>query len=108
MEEDSKTQTLADYFDQVFAPGSGEEDMLNTATKYTLRLSPAQIKCLSFLNFAKNEIENGKNKQAIEEFIDKYLQFKQYCNSQNFILRIFDFHSLRHYIGSGLNIDVKK
>lgn len=106
MEENEKQQDLTNIMQGLFQATSGEEDMLRVATKYTLQLTQEQVKLLLFIKWASTFTE--KHRERLNNFVNEYLEMKQYCNSGIFVMKLFEFLSLKRFIETGLDLKVQK
>lgn len=110
-----KKQNLEEVFSDLFkggTTGTGEEELLRLASKYSMQLYAVQIKCLLFLDYMKAQCLyfNFKLEYTIlDNFIKKWLEWKEYNNSANFILRIIGDISMRRFLTEqSFKVDIKK
>lgn len=112
---DSPTEdvNLEDSFQSLFktsVSGTGEEELLRIASKFSVQLSMAQIRALVYLRWiSKHSKMPQERKEQIATFIEDYLQYKQYSGSAMFVMRALDSISLRKFIGeNAFKIDIQK
>lgn len=110
-----KTQNLEEAFNQLFKGGStstGEEELLRLASKYSMQLSARQIKALLFLQFKAQQFEYFdlvNESKIIQNFIVKWLEWKEFNNSAGFIMRVIGDISMRRFITeSAFKVNVQK
>jgi len=106
----NKDQNLEEAFSDLFkggTTGTGEEELLRVASKYSMQLSTAQMKALLYLKW--RAVIDVKAQLALDAFIEKWLQLKEYNNSAGFIMRVIDFISLRRFLTEqSFKVDIKK
>lgn len=110
-----KNQNLEEIFSDLFkggTTGTGEEELLRVAAKYSMQLSAAQIKCLLYIAFeadkarANNDV---KSAAILNNFIIKWLEWKEYNNSAGFIMRVIGDISMRRFLTEqSFKVDIKK
>lgn len=102
---------LEDTFGSLFktsTSGTGEEELLRIASTYSRQMSARMIKALLYLIWLK-EHTNQKQKMLIEQFIEKWLEYKQFNNSDVFVMRALDSISLRKFIGeNAFKVNIEK
>lgn len=107
-----KSQKLEEAFNDLFksgATGTGEEELLRVASKYSMQLTTAQMKCLLYLKWIANTNEDPLVYSALDNFVQKWLELKEYNNSASFIMRVIDFISLRRFLTEqSFKVDIKK
>lgn len=108
-------RNLEDAFQSLFktsASGTGEEELLKIASTYSRQISAAQIRAILYLEWiGRNLKANGKTVEAsqVSHFVDRWLELKQYNNSDMFVMRALDSISLRKFIGeNAFKIDIQK
>lgn len=108
---DASDVNLEDAFQGLFktsASGTGEEELLRIASTYSRQLSARMIKALSYLHFIIPKL-NPVQKRQVEDFIKNWLEYKQYNNSDVFVMRALDSISLRKFIGeNSFKVDIQK
>lgn len=107
-----KNQNLEEAFNNIFKGGAtstGEEELLRVASKYSMQLSSSQMKCLLYIKWWADITNDPIKKLALNDFITKWLEFKEYNNSAPFIMRVIDFISLRRFLTEkSFQVDIKK
>ena len=98
---------LSQALQNLFQPTSGEEDMLRVATKYSLQLTAEQVKLLLYIKYVAKIVKPDTG-EKLDAFVADYLEYKQYNNSALFVMRLFEFLSLKKYLGQGMEIKVDK
>jgi hypothetical protein len=112
---------LEEAFGNIFnttKSGTGEEELLRIASQFSLQLTGAQMKLLSYLlhraerSQVLGEINSDSNflaeAQLIRQFVVKWLEYKQNNNSDVFVMKALEHISLRHFINENsfkVNID---
>jgi hypothetical protein len=108
---DNKTN-LEEAFNDLFKGGTtstGEEELLRVASKYSMQLTTAQMKCLLYLKWWGNLSGDPVQKMALDEFCQRWLELKEYNNSASFIMRVIDFISLRRFLTEqSFKVDIQK
>jgi len=104
---------IEEVFNELFKGGTtstGEEEILKTASKYSMQLSAGQIKLLLYINDCAYRIGiETKDGERLMKFIKMWLEWKQYNNSASFIDRIMSHLSLKRFIGeNAFRVDIKK
>jgi len=83
--------------------GSGDEELLKVASKYSLQLSGDQMRALSLLELIKPEC-NSTDQKRITAFVENYLKMKEYNGSDMFVMAALREISLKKFISSiGIN-----
>lgn len=91
--------------------GTGEEELIKLASKFSRQLSIRQIRALMYLKdlslrFEKIDLVKSKR---LNFFVENWLEWKQYNHSDMFVSRIIGDISMRKFINDQtLKIDVKK
>jgi hypothetical protein len=76
---------------------NGEEELLKTATKYTIQIAPDQSRCLLFVRYVARLASNDIKKDQLNGFVKDWLEFQRYNNSQSFIMRILEAIALKRF-----------
>lgn len=95
-----ETKSAEDIFGGLFgasASGTGEEELLRIASKYSLQLSGRQVQCLIKLRLHA-ELAEAPTKKTLDSFIEKWLEWQQYHGSMAYIMRALDSVALRKFI----------
>lgn len=102
---------LEDAFQNLFktsASGTGEEELLRIASTYSRQITAGQIKTLLFLEWTKL-YQPLERQIQIQSFINRWLELKQFNNSDMFVMRALDSISLRKFIGeNAFKVDIQK
>ena len=108
MEKKSIEQAVNDLF-KGGTTGTGEEELLRLASKYSMQLSAQQIKCLLYIKYWANMTGDPVQKMTLDEFVQLWLAWKEYNNSAGFIMRIIGDISMRRFITEqSFKVDIKK
>lgn len=119
MEEDELTAVplektdvnLEDAFGSLFktsTSGTGEEELLRIASTYSRQITARMIKALAYLHWLSDHT-NEKQKRLIQNFINHWLEYKQFNNSDKFVMRALDSISLRKFIGeNAFKVNIEK
>jgi len=90
------------------ASGTGEEELLRIASTYSRQFSAKQIKVLLYLEWQAKQYPPEIRRQ-ISDFITRYLELKQYNNSDGFVMKALEFIALRKFIGdNAFKINIEK
>ena len=98
--QEKENKNLDEAFANLFGGSSslgGEEEMLRIASTYSRQITSYQIKCLLFLELKASRLDE-KNKEALNSFVKRWLELKQYNNSASFVVRALETISLRKFI----------
>lgn len=96
--------SVEDAWSKVFATsvsGSGEEELLRLASKFSLQLSTAQMRVLLYLSLRAIDLEDqGRDSDArkLKHFLEAWREWKQYNHSDVYVMRALDSISLRRLI----------
>lgn len=124
----SQDKNLEQAFSNLFkssVSGTGEEELLRIASRYSLQMSAQQIKCLLFLEHKarmydelykvakqQNDLRWVKYKftaDYLTTFVSRWLDLKQHNNSDVFVMRALDSVALRKYINeNSMKINIEK
>lgn len=113
-EETPEITNLEDTFQGLFsssASGSGEEELLRIASKFSLQVTAKQIRCLLFLLDTADYYQDRQPKTALRlrGFVTRYLEQKQYNNSDVFVMKALEFISLRKFLNeNSFKVDIQK
>jgi len=112
MELGKKEVNLEEAFSDLFKGGTtstGEEELVRVASKYSMQLSTRQMKALLYIHAWATKTKNAAEKLTLDNFIQKWLELKEYNNSAGFIMRVIDFISLRRFLTEqSFKVDSKK
>lgn len=110
--EAQKTLSTEELFSGLFgasASGTGEEELLRIAAKYSLQLSGRQIRCLIKLNMLADQIPNTPTSLALHSLITHWLEHKQHHNSGMYVMAALDSIALRRFITTeAFKVNVQK
>lgn len=108
-------ETLEDKLQNIFGgnvSGTGEEELMRLATKYSLQFHSRQIRILLYLNdlaFRYEAISRPVIAQRLRAFVTMYQDLKQYNNSDMFAMRALDAIALKKFIGeNAIKVNVEK
>lgn len=104
--EEAKKENLEELFSDLFqqTSGTGEEELLRIASTYSRQITGYQMKLILFLEYLANVADHS----AIKDFIVRWLELKQFNNSDRFVMRALEYISLRKFLGENaikVNID---
>lgn len=113
VEPEGDGTNLEDAFQSLFrtsASGTGEEELLRIASTYSRQITASQIKVILYLEWLiLNENIPATRKTQLRAFVDRWLELKQYNNSDMFVMRALDSISLRKFIGeNAFKINIEK
>lgn len=109
----SNEQNLEQAFKNLFKTSSsanGEEELLRITANYTRQISGRQMLCLLALRYYAGILPHPDDRAALTQFIDQWLEYKQYHNSAPFLMRALDAISLRKLTNENtmkINVDKK-
>jgi len=102
---------MEDAFGKLFSTsssGTGEEELLRIASTYSRQFSSKQIKVLLYLEWSI-PIYPPDTQKRIRKFIDRYLELKQYNNSDGFVMKALEHISLRKFINENtMKVNIEK
>jgi len=107
---------LEDAFANLFkssTSGTGEEELLRIASRYSLQLSAHQIRLLLFLeqkawHMADSE-KFPQTSKRLRNFVQRYLELKQHNQSDIFVMKALEFISLRKFLNeNSLKVNIEK
>lgn len=113
MEEETKKTdiNLEDSFQNLFstsASGTGEEELLRIASTFSMQITTRQMKALLYLEWAAIGLAPERRRQ-VQQFVERWLEFKQHNNSDMFIMRALDSISLRKFVGeNAFKVNIEK
>jgi hypothetical protein len=103
---------LEDAFQGLFktsASGTGEEELLRIASTYSRQISASMIKAVLWLEWSAAISRDPEYTKRMTRFIDRWLELKQFNNSDQFVMRALDSISLRKFIGeNAFKINIEK
>lgn len=113
---ENNNQNLGAAFQQLFGAklsGTGEEELLRLASTFSVQLSARQVKTLVYLYcYVANAFEldeKPKVAQFFRDFVLKYIEYKQFNNSDIFVMRALDSIALRKFMNENtMKIQVQK
>lgn len=119
MPEEEKTEdipqnagNLEDAFQNLFktsASGTGEEELLRIASTYSRQITTRQIKSILYIEWRAGEAEGLSQTELMRNFVTRWLELKQYNNSDLFVMRALDSISLRKFIGeNSFKVNIEK
>src|ERR1700690_622778 len=82
--EPTDDNQLEDIFSKMFqssVSGTGEEELLRIASTYSRQIHAKQIKVLLYLEYRASIAKNPATKRILKSFVDRWLELKQYNNS---------------------------
>jgi len=100
------------FFENLFQSSSlteGEAETLKVATEYTIFLDGQKIRALLLLKIYALITDNEKEREIINEFIEKYLLYQRYNQAQKFIVKVLESLTLKKFLGQNwLKVEVQK
>lgn len=98
---DIPQQSAEDLFNGLFgasASGTGEEELLRIAAKYSLQISGRQVRCLLRLRMYQTKAGDQPASDILKSFIEKWLEWQQYHGSMAYVMRALDSIALRKFV----------
>jgi hypothetical protein len=106
---DAPEANLEDAFQNLFktsASGTGEEELLRIASKFSTQLTAPMIRAVLYLEWIATAHPDGVR---IRQFIDRWLELKQYNNSDVFVMKALEHISLRKFINeNSVKVNIEK
>ena len=103
---------LEDIFSKMFqssVSGTGEEELLRIASTYSRQIHAKQIKILLYLEYRAFTSKSHTTKKVLKSFVDRWLELKQYNNSDAFVMKALEFISLRKFLNeNSLKVNIDK
>ena len=110
--EPTDDNQLEDIFSKMFqssVSGTGEEELLRIASTYSRQIHAKQIKVLLYLEYRATIAKNLATKRILKSFVDRWLELKQYNNSDAFVMKALEFISLRKFLNeNSLKVNIDK
>ena len=112
--EKKTPENLEDAFQNLFqtaASATGEEELLRIASTYSRQITSAQIRLLLFLEDRAYVIEEKYPVLAmrLKSFVKNWLEYKQYNNSDVFVMKALEHISLRKFLNeNSLRVNIEK
>lgn len=104
--------SLDDIFAKMFqssVSGTGEEELLRIASTYSRQIHAKQIKTLLYLEYRAQTTKNPETRKVLTAFVTKWLELKQYNNSDAFVMKALEFISLRKFLNeNSLKVNIDK
>lgn len=94
-------QSAEDLFSGLFgasASGTGEEELLRIASRYSLQITARQVRCLIKLRMHMEKAGEQRSSVILRSLIEKWLDYQQYHGSMAYIMRALDSVALRKFI----------
>jgi len=111
-EQEPEGANLEDAFQGLFktsASGTGEEELLRIASTFSMQLTMQQVKTLLYIKWIASTTKDPVLKARYTDFVAEWLQFKQFNNSDLFVMKALDSISLRKFIGeNAFKINIEK
>jgi len=113
MTENTGEQKLSaeEVFQNLFgasASGTGEEELLRIAAKFSVQISGRQMRCLVKIQ-GHLEQASVKTKTALIAMVAKWFELKQYHNSNIYVMRALDSIALRKFVNENtFKVNVQK
>lgn len=86
----------------------GDEELLRVATSYTRQFNSDQIKGIILLKWI-SKIVSDRERSQINDFIDTWLDIKQYNNSSAFVRQIVDSIAIKRLVNANnLKVNIEK
>ena len=104
--------SLEDIFAKMFqssVSGTGEEELLRIASTYSRQITAPQIRCLLYLEYRAFTSKSATTPKILRSFVDRWLELKQYNNSDAFVMKALEFISLRKFLNeNSLKVNIDK
>jgi hypothetical protein len=92
--------------------GSGEEELLRIASRYSLQITANQIKALLFLEYLADMWKAYDflwEAEFLYKFCAKWLQLKENNNSDMFVMKALEYISLRRFLNEqSFKVNIQK
>lgn len=89
--------------------GTGEEELLRIASTYSRQMSARQIKAVLYLESVSRRDPDPDRRVWLQAFIERWLELKQYNNSDVFVMKALEHISLRKFINENtMRVNVEK
>lgn len=109
---DDVDKNLEDAFANLFktsASGTGEEELLRIASRYSMQLTAAQIKVLLWLEWAAETQAPPHQRKWIHNFVGRWLALKENNNSDVFVMKALEYISLRKFLNeNSFKVNIEK
>lgn len=105
-----KEKNLENIFQNLFeqTSGTGEEELLRIASTYSRQMTAYQIKGLMLLRFCARWSPEYV-REALDDYVANWLEFKQWNNSALFVMKALEFISLKKFLGeNAIKVNVEK
>lgn len=107
----SEAHQMEESFEEIFgasASGTGEEELLKIAARFSRQLTARQMRCIIKLK-AHMQLAGDKTRRTLEAIVSEFLELKQYHNSNLYVMRALDSVALRRFINeNSVKINVQK
>jgi len=104
--------TLEDKIQSAFGgtfSGTGEEELLRVASKFSLQYTGNQIRIMLYLYDVALRYKGASNSERLVAYVNKYSELKQFNNSDRFVMTALESIALKRFIGeNALKINVEK
>jgi len=105
-------KNLEDAFSNLFktsASGTGEEELLRIASRYSMQLTASQIKVLLWLEWAADTQAPPTQRAWIHAFVGRWLSLKENNNSDVFVMKALEYISLRKFLNeNSFKVNIEK
>lgn len=108
-------QNLEEAFSDLFktsVSGTGEEELLRIASTYSRQISASQIRCLLYIELRAERFRLSGDEitaRALHQFVNRWLELKQYNNSDVFVMKALEHISLRKFLNeNSLKVNIEK
>lgn len=111
MKQQTLDLSMEGILDDAFSSqsGTGEEELLRIASKYSLQLSGAQLRTLTICSMIYNQVPDHPNSKALRGIVEKWLEMKQYHGSNLYVMRALDSIALRRFVNeNSVKVNVQK
>jgi hypothetical protein len=102
---------LEEKFQDLFrtsVSATGEEELLRIASTYSRQLTAQQIRLILLLEYLVFDLPERSAKK-IQHFVHRWLELKQYNNSDAFVMKALEFISLRKFLNeNSFKVDIQK
>lgn len=95
---EAKAEELFENLTASSASGTGEEELLRIASKFSKQVSMRQIRKLIILKVVAPNFSNETVRQGLKDVVDIWIEYKQYHQSNGYVMAALDAISLRKFI----------
>lgn len=103
----SQEGIIEDAFSQ--QSGTGEEELLRIATKFSVQMTAQQMRTLMICQMIAEREPNHRNAKMLTNITSRWLEMKQYHGSMLYVMRALDSIALRRFVNeNSVKVNVQK